>query len=175
MSYQLRFRPGKIPDLAKKYSYGDQTRETRIVNEIGQRVRSIGFYTKADFLELCYWKSPRTQPSCERNDEAYIEEITKIALGTQHERLRIEALTLLDGVGWPTASVMLHFGHREPYPILDFRALWSLEIDLPSSYDFEFWWDYVVACRDLATRYGLDMRTLDRTLWQYSKENQKQD
>jgi len=175
MNYHLRFGPEKISDLAQEYSYGDQTSETRIVHEIGPRVRSSGFYAKSDFLELCYWKTPRTQPSCRRNDGAFIEEVTKIALGTQNERLRIETLTLLDGVSWPTASVLLHFGHREPYPILDFRALWSLEIDLPGSYDFEFWWGYVVACRDLATRYRLDMRTLDRALWQYSKENQKQD
>jgi hypothetical protein len=34
-------------------------------------------------------------------------------------------------------------------------------------------WPYVQFCRDLSMRTGLDMRTLDRALWQYSKEKQK--
>ena len=34
-------------------------------------------------------------------------------LNEKEERLRIEILTLLDGVGWPTASVILHFYHKE--------------------------------------------------------------
>jgi hypothetical protein len=81
-------------------------------------------------------------------------------------------LTLLDGVGWPTASVILHFYHSDPYPILDIRALWAVGADLTHKYDFEFWMEYVQFCRTTATQVGVDMRTLDRALWQYSKENQ---
>lgn len=40
-------------------------------------------------------------------------------------------LTTINGVSWPMASVLLHFGHADRYPILDFRALWSLEVDTP--------------------------------------------
>lgn len=70
------------------------------------------------------------------------------------------------------ASVILHLYHRERYPILDFRALWSLSVDVPAFYRFPFWWGYVEYCRELAERTGMDMRTLDRALWQYSRENQ---
>ncbi len=35
-------------------------------------------------------------------------------------------LRFLDGVEWPTASTILHFCGARPYPILDYRALWSL-------------------------------------------------
>ncbi len=44
-------------------------------------------------------------------------------------------------------------------------------MDVPSQYGFEFWWQYAVFCRDLAAKCGLNMRMLDRALWQYSKEN----
>jgi hypothetical protein len=82
-------------------------------------------------------------------------------------------LTLLQGVEWPTASVLLHFGHRDLYPILDYRALWSLQVEPPKAgYDFEFWREYTKSCRELARQAELDMRTLDRALWQYSRENQ---
>jgi hypothetical protein len=39
-------------------------------------------------------------------------------------------------------------------------------------YDFDLWWCYVCTCREIAAQAGVDMRTLDRALWQYSKENQ---
>ena len=73
----------------------------------------------------------------------------------------------------PARSVVLHFFHNDPYPILDFRALWSISLDVPSQYDFDFWWNYVEYCRALSTESHLDMRQLDRALWQYSKENQE--
>jgi hypothetical protein len=101
-----------------------------------------------------------------------VREVTGWALGAATERGRIEPLTLIDGVQWPMASVLLHIFHSDPYPILDFRALWSVDSDVPAVYTFEFWWVYVTFCRATADANGVDMRTLDRALWQYSKENQ---
>ena len=96
-----------------------------------------------------------------------------MALATSEERLRIGVLTLLEGVELPTASVLLHLAHPDPYPILDVRAIWSLGIDKqPSYYPFEFWMAYTEACRALAREAGVSMRTLDRALWQYSSEMQ---
>ena len=71
------------------------------------------------------------------------------------------------------ASVLLHFFHPDPYPIIDYRALWSLTLDQKSGYyAFEDWWIYVDACRSLSNEAGVNMRTFDRALWQFSKENQ---
>jgi hypothetical protein len=71
------------------------------------------------------------------------------------------------------ASVILHFFHENPYPILDYRAIWSVGAQVPKQYSFDTWWPYVEFCRKLARQNGVDMRTLDQALWQYSKENQK--
>jgi hypothetical protein len=106
----------------------------------------------------------------ESNQANYVQEVTSIALAAPSERVRIETLTILDGVSWPTASVILHFFHRSRYPILDFRALWSVKLKPPSQYGFDYWWSYVQYCRKLASANHVDMRTLDRALWQYSKE-----
>jgi len=166
--FKLRFQLGRIPAIASRYDYGDSVAEG-----IGQVVRPVRHYTREQFLELCRWKSVRTQPRCEENDAALVEAVTKVALTTPHDQLRIEVLTLLRGVSWPTASVLLHFGHTDPYPILDYRALWSLGIDKPpAQYTFPFWWAYVKASRRLAINAGVSMRTLDRALWQFSKEIQ---
>jgi hypothetical protein len=175
MDIRLRFSPSLFADLEKRYvkSNRDQDRENRISGGIASQVKRSGLYTKADLLEISIWKSARNTHHVEKNDPIYVEEITHFALSAKCERSRIEALTLLRGVSWPTASVLLHFGHVERYPILDFRALWSLSVDVPGQYSFDFWWGYVEACRRLADENGLEMRALDRALWQYSAENQE--
>ena len=119
----------------------------------------------------CYWKSPRTQTWCASNDAGTVEIITRAALTSVDERVPIETLTTLNGVSWPTASVLLHFGHRDQYPILDYRALWSLGV-APPPYSFSVWRPYVEFCRALAKKCGVSVRTLDKALWQYSSENQ---
>lgn len=173
-SFKLQFKPERIHRLAARYT-DEQTaeerqEEQRIVTELSTGVRKRGFYTRDEFVALCRWKSLRARRRYEELSKELIAEVTKIALGARAEELRIGTLTVLDGVSWPTASVLLHFGHRDPYPILDFRALESLGVTQPSSYTFDFWWQYVQACRKLAAKYKVDMRTLDRALWQYSAE-----
>ncbi len=168
-NWQLRFSDEKIGVLADLYSYDDDGD----VTQIGSRVREAKHYTYEDFLAMCEWKSPRSKSRCRRNKPEEVVEATGIALAAREERLRVGALRCLHGVDWPTASVLLHFGHSESYPILDVRALWSLGFDkLPASYTFDLWWKYVGVCRDLAERNGVSMRVLDRALWQFSKENQ---
>jgi hypothetical protein len=95
-----------------------------------------------------------------------VEETTRIALSCDAEELRIGVLRSLRGVSWPIASAILHFGHRDRYPILDFRALEALGLPRGSvPYNFDFWWAYVTECRHLADRYDVSMRTLDKALW----------
>jgi len=137
-------------------------------------IKERGFLTKEELILIGNWKTPRTQPRIASNTEDYIKEITAISFSTKSERLRIEILTLLDGISWPTASVLLHFFHKGKYPILDFRALYSLDCAhiRPHDYNFKFWFDYTKFTRQLSYEAKVDMRTLDRALWQYSKINQ---
>jgi len=132
-------------------------------------VKARGHLTRPELLAVCRWKSPRALPLAERNEDLHVREATTWALGAETERLRIEALLLLQGVSWPTASVILHFFHSDPYPVLDIRALWSLGFKVPASYTFDLWWKYVEACRELSTSLSIPMRTVDRALWQYSR------
>ena len=84
----------------------------------------------------------------------------------------VRALLDLHGVGLPVASVLLHFGHRDDYPILDVFALKALERAVPTTKtaSMGFWRAYVEHSRGLAMQYGVDMRTLDRALWTRGKE-----
>jgi hypothetical protein len=179
MKYVLRFGCNEVGRLAERYtsyqSKAEQEAEAPIV-EMAPTFKKNGCYTKAQFLELCcYWKNPRSRSRCVANDEQFIHEVTSLAVEAKSERLRIEVLTPLDGVGWPTASVLPHFGHSQDYPVLDVRVLWSLSIPVPNGdYKFSFWWDYVQICRELKEQCGTTMRELDRALFQHSIENQGQ-
>jgi hypothetical protein len=166
--FQLRFPLQDIQHWASKYPAEDDAK----VLEYGHAARERGELTRTEFLEMCRWKTPRSQPLCKENTPDTITEATRFALSTRNEGLRIEVLTLLRGVGWPMASVLLHLCHCQPYPILDFRALWSLESEVPASYTFEFWRSYTDFTRELAEKADCSMRTLDRALWQYSREHQ---
>ena len=169
MKPKLRCRVQELPALASRYRYPLQDVELRaMATSIGAR----GSLTKEELRAVARWKAPRSARRMETNSEEYVAEITGCAFRANTERGRIEMLTLLDGVKWPTASVILHFFHKEPYPILDFRALWTISVEVPNEYSFDFWWEYVKFCRNLAKQAGLDMRTLDKALWQYSKETQ---
>lgn len=165
----MRLKKSEIRLYAQRYSYsmGDFS-PIGIQNEVIKK----GYITKHELKSLAKWKSRRRANFCDNNDEIFVKEITKFSFTTKSERARIEALTLLDGVQYSTASTILHFYHQDFYPILDVRAIWSLELKVPKTYTFKFWQNYMLKCRRLSANLNVDMRTLDKALWQYSNEHQ---
>lgn len=178
MTMKLRFPSSQIRILAARYDTEQGDRDWSLTKAITQDVfpsyRKRGFLTKKEFLTVCAWKTPRSQPRCASNDPTFIKELSALVLTTASERLRIQAWTLLAGVKWPTASVFLHFAFPNEYPIMDFRALWSLRTNVPGQYTFSFWQEYSAFCRVLARKSGVTMRILDQALWKYSEINQRQ-
>lgn len=170
--FSLRFPEKKIEYWADLYHYPG---EDVVLQEVAPQIQRQQFLTHEQLVTLCNWKSPRIRTRCAGNEPEFIMSVTHTAFTTPSEQLRMEVLTLLFGVGWPMASVILHWGHSDPYPILDFRALWSLGFDSLPRYNFEFWWAYTQCCRQLAREVNVSVRTLDRALWQYSKEHQGRD
>jgi len=169
MHARLRFCKSNINEISARYSY--QNNEDLLIS-LKATILQRGHLLQKELYQVARWKSPRSAEHTKRNDPKFVEEITKFAFHTFNEQARIETLTLLKGVSWPTASVILHLFHVDPYPIVDYRALWSLSLEVPSPYTFSFWWRYVEICRELSVQSQADMRTLDRALWQYSKESQ---
>lgn len=166
---RLRFPQDRIAHWAARCSYPENV---RLTEHLVPRIRARGYLTRREFIEMCEWKTPRSRPLVARNSTGRIREVTQLALAAGDDGAKIRILRLLDGVGWPTASVLLHFCDTRPYPILDYRALWSLGCSRPPAYTVDFWLAYTRFMRDLAVASGHSMRQLDRALWQYSKENQ---
>ena len=171
-----RLTLSNIHSLSGRYIAEMGERDRRLTAKIEQEVfpsyRKKGYLTKDEFLTVCAWKMPRTGKWCGTNEEEVIREVSTLVFTTNSEVLRIQSWTMLAGVKWPTASVFLHFLFADEYPILDFRALWSLGFDKTPPYTFSFWTEYVTCCRALAQKAGVSMRVLDQALWKYSKENQ---
>lgn len=167
---RLQFDKSKIREFAENYLKGRE-QEDKPLNEIKERIQRSGdlYLTKEELRKVARWKASRSAGHIEGNEEDDVEEITRLSLGAKSERMRVGGLLALSGVGWPTASVILHFFHKDPYPVLDYRALEACGIKQPSQYTFDFWWTYVGFCRTLRQDSGVKMRELDRALWQYSK------
>jgi hypothetical protein len=165
---KVRFGRDDVQHYSDRYSYDLEDQVRTLVLPIQER----GCLTKADLVEVGEWKSARIRSRIVQNLEELVEQATGIALATSSVRLAVHVPQVLHGVGMPVSSTLLHWFHKDPFPILDFRALWSLGIEMPASYSLEFWEEYVSLTRRLAESWDVNMRTLDRALWRFSFENQ---
>jgi hypothetical protein len=165
-TFELQFPAQEIEALASRFADADDGRYLAA----GAKARRRGHYTRAEFIEVCGWKTVRSRPKVAINSRAAVTGATGRALAAVDEALRIEALLELQGVGVPTASTLLYFAFPTDYPILDVRALESLGVKPRSQYPVSFWLGYLAACRELATERGVSIRTLDKALWQHSKD-----
>lgn len=155
----------EVLDYAERYDYSGDTLLADRLQMAAQR----GYLTRDDLIEVAKWKwgGGRTRQLAGQNSDEDVQEVTRVSFTTGNERLRIGALLVLQGVHWPMASVILHFAFPDRYPILDIRAMETVEG--PKSYTFESWLEYTELCRKTASDMGVTMRTLDRALWARDK------
>jgi|GEM_PF-736989 len=183
---QLKLTKAAVQELADGYMAGlsdrDKALEEAVMSRFHARKGRMRRLSMDELKLIGEWKTPRSKPLIASNDAGFVEEATAVAFAKSSGcRLRIEVLTLLSGVCWPTASVILHLCHANEYPILDVNALAALGISSPGTgprrgfcrltrYQFDFWRDYTAFARQQCARLNLGMRTLDRALWQRGKE-----
>jgi hypothetical protein len=164
--FEPQFPASEIEPLAARFGYQDDSR----LLAVGAVARARGYYTRGELIAVCAWKTPRSRPRVAANSRHAVISRTGRALAGSDESERIAPLLELQGVGVPTASTLLYFAFPTAYPILDVRALESLGVRPRSVYPVSFWLEYLSACRELARRHGISIRTLDKALWQHSKE-----
>jgi hypothetical protein len=166
--FALQFDIEEVPALAARFSYPKPDDHCLAA---GAAARARGHFTADESLLICAWKTERSRRRVASNTETAIELATGRAIRIKDEAKRMEALTGLHGVGVPTGSALLYFAFPNDYPILDVRALESLGQKARTVYPIEYWLDYLLACRRIAGEAGVPIRTLDKALWQASKEN----
>jgi hypothetical protein len=165
-TFQLQFPANQIESLASRFPPLDESR----LLAVGAAARRRGHYTRREFIEICAWKSVRSRPTVAANSAARVARTTARTFAAHDEVSRMTTLLELHGVGMPTASTLLYSAFPDDYPILDVRALESLGVTSRGHYSVGFWLQYLDTCRALARSHGVTLRTLDKALWQYSKE-----
>ena len=163
----------KIEEYAGMYDrHYKGTSGALIEDEMKEWLKSHRYLDKDKFIKIGLWKSKRPKKHYENNSDLLIREITQFSFETENEEVRIKSLLILHGVSYPVASVLLHFAFPHKYAVMDFRAIWSLGWSQSKSYDFDYWQKYCGEMRKISVDTGLDMRTIDKALWEYSKQNQ---
>ncbi|WP_420462813.1 hypothetical protein [Candidatus Palauibacter sp.] len=159
-------------DLAQRYSelpsyeagvsngQADEQIERRF-----QTIRGRGHMVPEDLRHIAKWKYPGKAlvNLVEKNTQIEVTEISRASFSATTERLRVGALLALHGVGWPMASVILHFAFPDRYPMLDKRVM--RVVGVPHAYSFARWVEYTDLCREASRRLEVSLRVLDRALW----------
>ena len=164
----LRIPTNEIRAYIERYNYEADPK----LAHIREAAKNQRYITRSQLREIALWKSKRRAALVNDNEEGFVREITEFAFRATYDYSRIGALVLLAGVHYPTASVVLHFCVNDSYPILDFRAIWSLGLKQPTVYTPNYWVEYTKICRSFAKEHRLTVREFDMALWQYSRENQ---
>ncbi|MBW8060584.1 MAG: hypothetical protein FVQ78_09785 [Solirubrobacterales bacterium] len=165
--FSLQFPADSILGLAARFSY---PKEDSACLAAGVEAAARGHYTLDKLILICEWKTGRTKTLVAANTEEDAEFVTGEALRATDERSRMATMKWLQGVDVPTASALLFFAFPDDYPIIDERALEALGQEAPRYYSLKFWTEYLDACRAIAEEVGVPIRTLDKAIWQFSKE-----
>ena len=89
--------------------YKDVPKDQIVEDEMKPLLTTQRFLTKEQFVRLVMWKSTWPKKHYENNDAQTVEEITRFSFSAKTEQARIGSLFALNGVGFPVASVILHF------------------------------------------------------------------
>lgn len=143
-------------------------------------VKEAGRFTRAEFLAMCRWKSPRARRHYERNTAAVIRRASGAALAARSERERIEHLTALPGVSVATASAILTLIDPRRYGVLDIRC-WQLLFSIRSvaanprgrAFTTGQWEQYLERLRAHARALGVSARTIEYTLFHCHRRRQR--
>jgi hypothetical protein len=165
-----------IEDWAKKYDdeYNKKERlqEITIFESIKKIESPPSYLTKEIVWKIAEWKAARVKGHVNKNDDQFIKDVTQVSLTTKNERLRLEVLTLLNGVKIRMASAILFFCYPKRYTVMDYRAWNSLKelgkIDGQIDDTFEGWQKYNEVCKEIAQQNSVSLRTLDKALWKYN-------
>src|SRR5438094_9577254 len=104
--FELRFPLAEIPHWASRYSFPG---EDRLAERVAPAVRARGYLTRAEFLALCKWKTPRTSKRCALNSSQHIRHTTHLCFTTADDGAKSSILPRLVGADAPTESLLLPF------------------------------------------------------------------
>jgi hypothetical protein len=143
-------------------------------------VKGAGRFTRAEFLAMCRWKSPRSRRHYERNSAQMIRRVSRAVLATRSERERMSRLIALPGVSVATASAILTLIDPRRYGVLDIRC-WQILFRIRSvsgnergrAFTVSQWEQYLKRLRGHARALGASARMIEYTLFHCHRKLQR--
>ena len=175
-----RVKYKNLRQLLKKELDTDEASITTDLIKKFKHIKHKGEFSRAEFLKMCDWKSPRASGWYKRNREKTIKSISRNVLASRSERKRLELLNSLKGVSIPMASAILMLINPKKYGVIDIRV-WQLLYKVgavkrkPKGQGFIFndWYQYLCILRHHAREMKVSARTIERTLFEYHRKVQK--
>ena len=145
-----------------------------------RHVKGAGEFSRAEFLRMGAWKSPRAAPHYRKNSAARVRAVSRAALASRSERRRLELLVGLNGVSVPIASAILTLIDPRRYGVLDIRA-WQMLYAMrgvdanPAGRGFSVgqWLRYLETLRSHARRLRASARAVEYTLFLCHRKRQR--
>ena len=171
-----------IQELLRNNLLRDEEPETKALIEKLRHVKTKGYFTKPEFLEMCKWKDVRQlrRSDWEANTESEVVDISTQAFATNDEYKRIILLDRLKGVGIPIASAILTLTDPQAYGVIDKRVWQLLHLYGEVNYDPEgedlsigHWTDYLPKLRHWASEFEVGVRSIECSLFEYHKTIQE--
>lgn len=168
IQFLLQFQANEIEKFAEAYA----SEEDVGALAAGKKIRN-GQFSRKDLEVIFEWKTGgRGRSRLLHNSDDEIADALRCAVDAKTERAAVAVLLGLRGVHIPVASAILTAIFPVRFTIIDFRALEALGIR-KSSVTLDYYLQYLNGCRQLARQNSVSLRTLDRALWQWSKEKSK--
>jgi len=129
---------------------------------------------KGHFVRLARWKAPRQLAAYRSNNPTLVRQATRLAYLASDAGLSVYILSGLRGVSVTVAAAILHFFHPRLFPIFDIRARTTLKKAgfwkrRAGDAGLDAWDDYVRVMRQLARRFRVSLRDLDKALYAYDR------
>ncbi|MEK6835505.1 MAG: hypothetical protein AABX55_00580 [Nanoarchaeota archaeon] len=165
----------------KRYEEMDNDFSSKCEKEVGLRIRSNKFLTKNDLKKIVKWKF-QSLPGrkklflsyANKLDENELKKVSSMAFKEKDELKKLEYLLKFKGIGISTASVILTFYDPKNYGVFDIHVWRELFGKEPKNFSkIDNYLKLLGNLRERSKRYGLDVRKIEKALFQKNFEESK--
>jgi len=167
----------EILRFSRKYDK-DQAGWSQKEQELGARLRRTKVLTREDLVQIVEWKfkddeskKAKVLEAICRNDDASVSRISSQAfcVPSEEDGFRMNSLMMLNGVSPVIASVILAFFDPKRYGIFE-NSVWRalLGNEPPNLFSTQNYLKLLAALRKTAAKYNLDVRIVEKGLFEKS-------
>ena len=147
-----------IIDKTKKIENTDDLFKLILDKESGILKWKGALRIKRHFEDIEYWESTRKTK--------FLKEIKKTCEDRDVNKEIVQQLIKYKGISYPIASTFVYFFSRGNCPIIDWRAIQTLN-EINYNVKNNDWDGYFKICTKIVDNYGISLRDLDKALWIY--------